>query len=432
VERLFVQLPGASRGVLRDLTLRLGRGEVVGVLGASGCGKTTLIRTIAGLIPWQVPARVRGRLMLDGESVLDLDPGQRAHLMATCLDRPEAQLFLRTPRDELSAAGGLYGTSSFAERVVEELRLEPLLDRRVTELSSGERQRVTVGLALMAAPRPILLDEPSAHLDVASAAALSRLLGEIGRLGGSVLAVEQAGWRLGHGVARWVGLTRGAQRDAVVPRAPSMGPPRHAPGNEVVLEATGLRLEAGGRTLLRDVDLSLREGEIVVLTGPNGAGKSTLARVLTALARPAAGTVTVSSGTACLMLPVAELQLFATTVAEEVAGLGAGREELARVLRRHRLQHLAARAPWTLSRGERQRLLHATLDLLRPQVLVADEPGQGLDPESLEGLVRLIHRRAEKGRAYLIITQREELTRAAHRRLEVRNGSVVETGAGPP
>jgi energy-coupling factor transporter ATP-binding protein EcfA2 len=126
------------------------------------------------------------------------------------------------------------------------------------------------------------------------------------------------------------------------------------------------------------------------------------------------------------MLPSAELQLFAGTVAEEVAAAGARHDESARVLRRHRLDHLAARAPWTLSRGERQRLVHAALDLLRPAVMIVDEPGQGLDPEDLKAFVQLVQRRAEKGRGYLIISHRLELAAAAHRHLHISDGALRE------
>jgi ABC-type multidrug transport system ATPase subunit len=128
------------------------------------------------------------------------------------------------------------------------------------------------------------------------------------------------------------------------------------------------------------------------------------------------------------MLPSAELQLFAGSVVAEVAAAGASRSEVARVLRRHRLEPLAARAPWTLSRGERQRLVHAALDLRRPAVMIVDEPAQGLDPEDLVAFVELVHRRAARGRAYLIISHRFELSEAVHRRLEIVEGRLVEVG----
>jgi energy-coupling factor transport system ATP-binding protein len=195
-----------------------------------------------------------------------------------------------------------------------------------------------------------------------------------------------------------------------------------------VLSCRDLAVARGGRDLLDGVNFGLRAGEVVLLTGANGAGKSTLARVLAGLRRPTRGRV-IADAPVALMLPSAELQLFADTVAAEVAAAGAGREESARVLRRHRLEHHAARAPWTLSRGERQRLVHATLDLLRPEVMIVDEPAQGLDPEDLAEFVLLVHRRAAKGRAYLIISHRLELSDAAHRRLEIRDRSLIEVAS---
>jgi energy-coupling factor transporter ATP-binding protein EcfA2 len=133
------------------------------------------------------------------------------------------------------------------------------------------------------------------------------------------------------------------------------------------------------------------------------------------------------AGNTALMLPSAELQLFASTVEGEMATRNSHQSQ-ARVLRRHRLEHLAARAPWTLSRGERQRLVHAALDLQRPAVMVVDEPAQGLDPDEMVEFVKLIHRRAERGRAYLIISHRDELAAAAHRHFQVEQGRLVEVG----
>jgi ABC-type multidrug transport system ATPase subunit len=194
----------------------------------------------------------------------------------------------------------------------------------------------------------------------------------------------------------------------------------------MVLEARGLILERADRRLAGPLDLELHEGEIVVVNGPNGAGKSTLARAI-ASARAAAGAIR-RTGRVGLMLPDATIQLLQDSVLGELASLCRDREVVARVLRRHRLEALAARAPWSLSRGERQRLVHAALDVTQPSLLIVDEPAQGLDPEDLLAFVDLVHRRAAKGRAYLLISHREELAKAAHRRLVLDDGRLEEGG----
>jgi len=424
IRGLSVRLAGEARPVLEGLDLSVEPGQAVGVAGRSGVGKSTLTHAISGLVPWLRPAEVGGEVLFDGEAVDDLDPGQRAHLFATCLDRPDAQLFLPTIDQELDAARRLHGSSQYLDHVVATLGVDRLPSKRIVELSSGQRQRVALAVALAGCPRPVLLDEPTAHLDGDGSEQLVGLLMEGREAGGSFIINEQAGWRLHHGVGHWTRLDGGRVAASETPVRPHFRSPAPA-GDRVVLSAVDLAVERGGRTLFDGADIELREGEVVLLTGANGSGKSTLAEVLCGLRRATAGSVE-GDGKVTLMLPSSELQLFAGTVAEEVAASGARHDESAKVLRRHRLEHLAARAPWTLSRGERQRLVHAVLDLLRPNTMIVDEPGQGLDPEDLGAFVDLVHRRAAKGRAYLIISHRLELATAAHRHLCIRNRQLLE------
>lgn len=424
IRGLSVRHNGEARPSFRGLDLEVRPGTAVAVTGRSGCGKSTLIHTVAGLIPWLRPAQVEGEVLAAGDSVLDLDPGQRARLVGTCLDRPDGQLFLSTVLQEITAACRLHGRVDRIQGLAENFGIAKLVDRRITELSSGQRQRVALACALAASPRPVLLDEPTAHLDGTGVAALRSAMTESVDGGGSFLVTDQAGWRLAGAIGQWHRLDGGKLGAGDEPEAPTFPKPA-PPGDRIALTCRSLDVARGGRDLLAGVELDLRAGEVVLLSGANGSGKSTFARVLAGFRRPSHGRVSGGRGVA-LMLPSAELQLFAGTVAAEVASAGAGRSEISRVLRRHRLEHLAARTPWTLSRGERQRLVHAALDLLRPAVMIVDEPAQGLDAEDLADFVDLVHRRAEKGRAYLIISHRAELAGCVHRHLEVRDGSLVE------
>ncbi len=420
---LQVGLPGHALPVVEKLNLSVSKGTICGIYGNSGAGKTTLLHAIAGLVPWLRPGVVDGTIKISADAVNDLDPGQRAHLMATCLDRATAQLFLSTPREEMAAAKKQHGATPLVDAALDELGLRPHLDRRSTELSSGERQRLTLAVALAACPRPVLLDEPLAHLDAESIEGLKRLLFLVKAAGGCVLLTEQAGWRLSDVVTEWWSVENKRIAVAAPPDPPHLSPPGHMEKQETLLTLDGLTVHRDGKTLIENIDLRLEAGEVVLISGANGSGKSTLAEVIAGFRKPARGTID-RRGPIALMLPTAELQLFATTVAAEVRS-GSGRAPEARVLRRHRLEHLAARPPWTLSRGEQQRLVHAALDLQRPPIMVVDEPAQGLGPEDLGNFVDLMHRRAERGRAYIVISHREEIGAAAHRHLRIENGSLV-------
>jgi energy-coupling factor transport system ATP-binding protein len=434
VEGLSVRLPGQAVPSLVNVRLEVRRGEVVGVCGRSGCGKSTLLHAIAGLVPWAQPAEVRGAVALAGEELGELDPGQRAHLLATCLDRPDAQLFLGTVGQELDAAGRLHGDTPLARGIARTLGLEPLLDRRVTALSSGERQRLALAVTLAGAPRPVLLDEPTVHLDEPGVAALLQVLSEVRSVGGSVLLAEQAGFRLGGTVDRWLKLKGGTLAPCLPPIQPAL-PSATTTLGETLLEAAEVHLVRGGRTLLERASLTVRAGEVVLLSGRNGAGKSSLARALAGYAEAAGGGLAVAAGRVrrphgtALLLPEAGVQLFAASVAEEVALAGLNAPEIGAVLRRHRLESLGGRAPWTLSRGEQQRLAHAAVEALQPAVTIVDEPGQGLDPEDLVDFAELIVGRAKRGAAYLIVSQRPELATLAHRHLAITDGRLVTAGS---
>jgi molybdate transport system ATP-binding protein len=140
-------------------------GPVLGVFGASGSGKTTLLHAIAGLLrPDAGHIRVRGREVFARPGGTFVPPERRRLALVT----QDPLLFPhRSVRGNLAFAPGagarLAGPAG--HRILEVLRIEPLLDRSVANLSGGERQRVALARALLADPELLLLDEPTSALD---------------------------------------------------------------------------------------------------------------------------------------------------------------------------------------------------------------------------------------------------------------------------
>ena len=200
-----------------------------------------------------------------------------------------------------------------------------------------------------------------------------------------------------------------------------------------------------GTRALDDVSLRCGPGEFLAIIGENGAGKTTLAKHLIGLLPPAPGTVMVA-GKDLARLTVAQAsrlvgylfqdpdyQIFNGSVFDEVAfGLRARKlprseveEKVMAALRRLKLDHLRGEHPYTLSRGQRQRLGLASTLVLRPPILLVDEPSTGLDHREAADLMSLLEEFRAGGGTVLIITHDLELVfEYALRVVVMRKGAI--------
>ena len=216
------------------------------------------------------------------------------------------------------------------------------------------------------------------------------------------------------------------------------------PTREAVLVARGLQRTYGDLTALAGLDLTVHAGEMVALVGPNGAGKSTFLGLAGGLLEPSSGTVQVAKAPAGSIearaatsflpdLPSLYDDLSLDEHLEYIARLHGAedwQERAATLLERLGLDHRAGDLPAKFSRGMRQKSSIA-LAFVRPfSLLLADEPFDGLDPESREAFGGLIDDAVADGAAVIVSTHRADVLQRAHRCISLYDGAISYDG--PP
>jgi branched-chain amino acid transport system ATP-binding protein len=180
-----------SLAAVQSLSLHVGQGEIVAMLGANGAGKSSTLKAIMGIVP--VAA---GSVRWDGHDITRQRPHQRVRQGITLCPEGRGILTSLSVRENLELGGYLYGRSrEQAQRLEEMFTRFPRLAERSRQpagtLSGGEQQMLAVARALMCRPRLLLLDEPSLGLAPMTAAEVMKVVREIGASGVSVLIVEQ-------------------------------------------------------------------------------------------------------------------------------------------------------------------------------------------------------------------------------------------------
>ncbi len=446
---------GRKRWALREVDLRIERGERVLLLGPSGAGKSTLLAAIAGLLA-EDSGEQEGTVTVDG-----LAPRKTQERVGVVFQDPESQLVMARSGDDV--AFGLENRGIPAEeiwpRVDEALRRVGFpyhRDRPTAALSGGEQQRLALAGALALRPELMLLDEPTANLDPAGAelirTALSRAIADDTtlilvehRVAEALPLVDRAVVLAADGEIRADGPPAevfARHGDALaaegvwVPGHAAPRRPAGGPAAELLIAARRLGLPPR----LAPTDLEVRAGEALAVLGPNGAGKSTLALLLGGLLRPGTGAVTASpdlagrdartpphrwrapalAGRIGTVFQDPEHQFVTGTVRDELA-LGPRRtgqsEQAVRatvdaLLERLGLSHLAGANPYTLSGGEARRLSVATALATAPRLIICDEPTFGQDRRTWLALVDLFAELRDAGHGVLTVTHDAEFVAA--------------------
>ncbi|MFD1911210.1 ABC transporter ATP-binding protein [Halodurantibacterium flavum] len=339
IRNLSVPLPaGADRPfAVEDLSLSIGQGEILCVVGETGSGKSLTALSVMGLLPSNLP-RASGEIGFEGRDLLRLSPAERLRLsgrrLAMVFQEPSAALNpIYRVGTQVAEVFRLHTDLSRAEiraRVIElfrEVRLpepEAILRAYPHQLSGGQCQRVMIATALALDPALLIADEPTTALDVTTQARILDLMLDLRQRHGTGILFITHDFGVVAEIADRVAVMRHGRlveigtRDEILlnPQAeytkkliaavPRLQPKPPANGlGKTVLSALGLGKTYRSRSMigtgrevqaLRGVDISLARGETLGLVGESGSGKSTLAQCVIRLVEPDRGEVVIDGG----------------------------------------------------------------------------------------------------------------------------------------
>lgn len=420
---------------IEGITFELEQGELLLVAGASGCGKTTLIRSINGLVPRSYKGEIAGDLRVCGEETSGKSLADISQQVGTLLQDPERQILGTRVINEVAFGLENLGLERPAiqrrvEAALERLGIGDLRDRETHFLSGGEKQKVAMAGVLAMEPTLLLLDEPLASLDPASAQDALSMVRDLVDGGMSVLLVEHRVedvlridpdrvLYMEAGEIQYLGSAEGLRdrvdyqevklpATMVIEQAKNV--PAPAPLRAAVLDHQNgsgplVRFEnvsfgyERGPNVLHDVSLEIEPGEIIAVLGPNGAGKTTLVKQAIGLLKPREGRVLID-GEDTTDLSIAEIasvlgyvfqspshMLFASSVGEELAfgprNLGHSKEqieeEVAYAIEVMNLSGMEQDPPLALSFGQQKRTSIGAILAMRSRILLMDEPTAGQD-----------------------------------------------------
>ncbi len=449
----------SSNVSLSDISLEIPKGQCVVITGKSGCGKSTISRLLNGLIPVVYDGEKTGEVFINGKNINEYAMSELSKSIGSVFQNPRSQFVNMDTTSEIVFGCETLGFSrqkikEQLEKVVSELGIEHLIDRRVSELSGGEKQLVIFASIFATDTEILLLDEPSASLDIKTCKKLAKTLSRAKKQGKTIIVLEHRLWWLNeladriiqfdngklmhdwditqfkqlsyselsnHGL-RAFSLNDSGITEHLTKSSENEGESKY---NTTALEVRQLNLKRSyGKNIISNLSIDIHPQRAMALIGKNGAGKTSFARMLSGIDRPSSGSIKYKlkeldykscSKIIYLIMQEPGYQLFADSVLEELLDAASDsphtnchnkdKEELIRiVLENYSLNQSIERHPLSLSGGERQRLSIAAGTLYNSPFMILDEPTSGLDAYHMRQLSKQLQALKHNGLGLVIIS----------------------------
>lgn len=191
------QYKGSQDFALKDINLQIHKGDFVGIIGNSGAGKTTLTRTINGMVPHHFQGDFYGEVSVKGIDTVTIKPEELSEFVGSVFQDVDAQMVASVVEDEI-----LFGLENFRipkkeiedrlEWALKTVGIEDLRYRSIASLSGGQKQKTAIAAIIALKPEVLVLDEPTGELDPVSSRQIFTLLKQLNEtLGTTIVIIEQ-------------------------------------------------------------------------------------------------------------------------------------------------------------------------------------------------------------------------------------------------
>lgn len=469
IDNVSFHYKGSAEGLLKEVSLNVKEGETLLLCGASGSGKTTIIRLINGLIPHYYPGNMKGTVNVAGFDIKDTQLYDLAGVVGTVFQNPRSQFFSVDTDGEIVFGPENIGLPpeeirNRAATVIKDMNLTKLLGRSLFELSGGEKQKIACASVSALLPQIILLDEPSSNLDVSAMKELREAIHTWKQQGKTIIISEHRLWYLKDMVDRVVYMDAGkiagqwSGNEFYSLSENTIKELYLRPVNieehfiEKFLTGHGEKQDIGELPLdhieLRDFFFSYKKkpyllwrkkpsakdkmlnlnisklriprNAVIGVVGNNGTGKSTFLRCLCGLEKDCTGRILVDDkeyagrkrlDLSYMVMQDVNHQLFTDSVEAEVL-LSMEKEDedkCEEILAELGLKEFKDKHPMALSGGQKQRVAIASAMAAGAKLLLFDEPTSGLDYFHMVKVSELLKQLAAAGKTVLVSTHDPEL-----------------------
>ncbi|TFF66858.1 energy-coupling factor ABC transporter ATP-binding protein [Helcococcus ovis] len=464
---------------LKNINLEIKKGEFVLISGKSGSGKSTLGSVMNGLIPYYYRGKMQGEAFVSGKDISKLSLHEIGHIVGTVFQDPRSQFFTTTTDEEIA-----FGLQTICksrdeikqrvEAVYVELDIEELKGKSVFELSSGQKQKIAIASIYAMNPKVLILDEPSANLDMKATFDLFLILEKLKKKGTTVILIEHRLYYVKSLFDRFLLVKDGEiaqdlSREGVIHlegefwdenglRTLELEEYRISEKkdsyqlNDESISGKGLKFcypsatKVGNKQnqyILNHLDFNMECGKAIGLIGLNGTGKTTFARVISGLEKIKEGKIWAEKDKelnrkdlmdmSYFVFQDSDYQLFSESVLDEMLlGISSkdkkeNTQKAKSILNVLGLDKHIDKHPFALSRGEKQRLTIACGMMKRAKVFIYDEPTSGCDKDSMLSVAKLIEEQLKNGTTVLVISHDFEFLANTVSKLWVMGAGKIES-----